>query len=253
METDDRRTPDHELGPWIGEGRDAVIHALGADRVLRRTPDQRDHTAEADVMEHVRAAGYPVPQVFRVGPGELVLARIDGQTMLEDLEAHPWRYRRHARTLADLHLRLHRIDAPAGLRQHPLGGGHAVLHQDLHPGNVMCSRGGPVVIDWTNAAQGDPAVDVALSWILMASFELDEGAGPRSTLRRFYQRAEGVAIRRIRRQLVSTFLRSTGMETEARRVLAATAEERMTDRNVRPGEAVAIRTLVEREVPATGP
>lgn len=110
-----------------------------------------------------------------------------------------------------------------------------------------------MVIDWTNAAQGDPAADVALSWILMAAFELEEGAGPRSTLRRYYQKAKGVAIRWIRRQLVSTFLRATGMETEARRVLAATAEERMADRNVRPGEASAIRALVEREVPATAP
>lgn len=203
-------------------------------------------------MEHVRAAGYPVPEVFRVGPGELVLARIDGPTMLEDLAAHPWRYRRHARTLAHLHTRLHLIDAPAGLRCHPVTG-NAVLHQDLHPGNVMCSPGGPVIIDWTNASQGDPAADVALSWIIMASSELDDEPVASSSAPRVSQRLEAAATPWIRRQLVSTFLRATGIEAQARRVLAATAEERMADPNVRPGEAIAIRTLVEREVPGTNP
>ncbi len=43
---------------------------------------------------------------------------------------------------------------------------------DLHPLNVMISPSGPVVIDWPNAARGDPAVDVALAWVLMAAGEV---------------------------------------------------------------------------------
>lgn len=37
---------------------------------------------------------------------DLVMGRVDGVTMLDDLGDHPWRLRRHAHTLADLHTRL---------------------------------------------------------------------------------------------------------------------------------------------------
>jgi hypothetical protein len=243
MEVDDRRTPDHELGPQIAAGRDATIHDAGPGRVLRRTPGPRDHTLEAMVMGHVRAAGYPVPEVFRVGPGELVLERIDGPTMLDDLGAHPWRVRRHARTLADLHRRLHEIEAPEALLTHPVGG-TKVLHLDLHPGNVICSPTGPVVIDWTNARRGAPEVDVALTWILMASSDVDEAPPPPGRAARARARLEQAVVPVLRRLLVSTFLDASGARRPAARVLAEVAELRLTDPNVRPGEARKIRELL---------
>lgn len=250
MEVDDRRTPDEELGPRIAAGRDATIHDAGPGRVLRRTPDERDLHTEAVVMEHLRATGYPVPQVFRVGPGELVLARVDGPTMLEDLERHPWRIDAHARTLADLHARLHAVDGTdpglAAVPRHPLHG-PAVLHQDLHPGNVICSPDGPVVIDWTNARIGDAAADVALTWILMAAFELDHEPPSGSLPHRLATRAERALVPRIRRRLVRTFLRASGVEADARRALPGAAAHRLADRSVRPGEVTAIEALVRRE------
>jgi len=246
VEVDDRRTPESELSPAFASGRDATIHAFGPDRVLRRTPDPRDHTAEADVMELVRAAGFPVPQVFRRGPGEMVMARIEGPTMLEDIEAHPWRIDRHARTLADLHARLHAIEAPEWLR--PLRvPGSAVLHLDFHPGNVILSPSGPMIIDWSNAARGDPAADVALTWILMAAFERDDGPVTGSLPKRILTHVERRAEPWIRRRLVRTFVRASGLEAETRRVLGATADHRLADRSVREGEREAILALVSRE------
>ncbi len=243
MEVDDRRTPDHELGPQIAAGRDATIHAHGPGLVLRRTPAPRDHTLEALVMTHVRAAGYPVPEVHRVGPGELVLERIAGPTMLDDLGAHPWRVRGHARTLAGLHARLHAIVAPEALLPHPVAG-RSVLHLDLHPGNVICSPDGPVVIDWSNARRGASEVDVALTWILMGAMEVDEAPRAGSALARARARVERALVPQIRRTLLSNFLQASGLRQEARAVLADVAEVRLTDRNVRPGEASAIRKLV---------
>lgn len=251
MEVDERRTPDAELGPQIAAGRDATIHAVGDDRVLRRTGPGRDLVTECVAMEHVRAAGYPVPQVFRVGPGEMVMARVDGPTMIEDLEAHPWRLGRHARTLADLHTRLHAIAPPlgaAGLRPHALAG-DSVLHQDLHPGNVICSPTGPVVIDWSNVCQGDGAADVALTWILMAAFELDTEPPTGSLVHRTFTRVERRATPWIRRRLVATFLAASGIEDRVRAALPAAAEYRLQDRSVRPGEVLAIQALVARESP----
>jgi tRNA A-37 threonylcarbamoyl transferase component Bud32 len=249
MEVDDRRTPEGELGPQLAAGRDATIHDHGPGLVLRRTPTPRDHTLEALAMTHVRAAGYPVPEVHRVGPGELVLERIEGPTMLADLGAHPWRTRVHARTLAELHRRLHAIAAPEALLPHPVAGG-SVLHLDLHPGNVICSPTGPVVIDWTNARRGAAEVDVALTWILMASSEVDETEPARSLPGRVRAGLERRAIPWIRRQLVSTFLASSGAHDAARGVLAEVAEIRLTDPNVRPEEARNIRSLVAESTDA---
>lgn len=76
-------------------------------------------------MEHARAYGFPVPQVLDVRDDALVLERIDGPTMLVDLRRRPWGITRAARTLAELHARLHEIPFE----------GERLLHLDLHPDN----------------------------------------------------------------------------------------------------------------------
>ena len=137
----------------IAEGRDTEIVAYGPDRVLRRPKrprslDGRGRGHGAGSLDH----GYPCPRVFEVVPDGLVMERIDGVSMLDDLVSHPWRLRGHAATLAELHDRLHQLDAPDGLPE-PFGPGRALVHGDLHPGNVMLTLDGPLVIDWTNAAR----------------------------------------------------------------------------------------------------
>lgn len=253
MEVDERRTPEDELGPVLAAGRDATVHALGDDRVLRRMPSaERDLRTEAEVMEHVRAQGYPVPQVFRVGPGEMVLERIEGPTMLEAIEAHVWQVDRHARALADLHTRLHGLAPPADLTPHAEAAlaGDAIVHQDLHPGNVLLSPAGPVVIDWTNARRANPDADVALTWLLMAAFDHDQDPPTGSLPHRVVSHIERAAEPRLRARLVRTFLRASGRLDQARGVLPAVAAHRLHDPNVRAGEADAIHALVARETGA---
>jgi aminoglycoside phosphotransferase (APT) family kinase protein len=45
--------------------------------------------------------------------------------------------------------------------------GDRICHGDFHPGNVLWGPDGPVIIDWTNAARGDPAADLARTMILL--------------------------------------------------------------------------------------
>jgi aminoglycoside phosphotransferase (APT) family kinase protein len=231
VESVNRRVPDDELGPRIAAGRDTVIYALGADRVVRRAPDERSYEREAAAMEHLRAAGYPVPAVHQVAPGEMVLDRIQGPTMLEDTGKHPWRLRAHARLLAELHDRLHRIDAPPDLREFDAPG-DAVLHLDLHPGNVILSPDGPVVIDWSNVHRGDPGADVALTWVVMAIFDADETG------------LMNVFISAFRKRFVKMFLDASDREA-AVRALPAVAAYRERDRNIRPAELAGLRRLVD--------
>jgi aminoglycoside phosphotransferase (APT) family kinase protein len=129
---------------------------------------------EARTMAYVREQGFPVPAVEEVSDDgtDLVMERIEGPSMLGAINKAPWSGLDQADTLADLHTRLHRIEAPDFLRPAPVGTGERLVHMDLHPLNVMIGPAGPVVIDWTNAARGDPSIDVGIAWVLMSAGEI---------------------------------------------------------------------------------
>lgn len=235
-------------GRLIGAGRDADIFDIGAGRVLRRYQDPARHrpddvVREQRVMRHLRSAGFPVPEVFDVDGPDLVMEWVDGPTMLDELGRRPWRTRRYADTWADLHVRLAAVpvgELAGGPSALPVrfGAPDAILHLDFHPGNVIVTADGPIVIDWTNASLGPPAADVAQAWIIAASSTLDEPWAIRV-----------IAIF-IRRRLVDRFVDRCGRD-EARALLPATADYRLRDRNVRPQEADRIRRLVAAH--RTGP
>ncbi len=153
---------------------------------------------EAQVMEYARSRGFPVPAVEEVSDDglNLVMERIDGPDMVTLMSKHPWSIPRQGRVLADLHRRLHELTAPDWLRDAPVGRGDRLLHLDLHPLNVMMSPRGPVVIDWAGACRGDPAVDVALAWVVMAAGEVPTG------------RFIGMILGRARSALVKSFVNS---------------------------------------------
>ena len=151
------------------------------------------------------------------------MERLAGRDMLADLSGRPWLVRQHARTLAGLHDRLHAIAAPPSLRAR-FGPGDQMLHLDLHPGNVMLTAAGPVVIDWSNVAAGAPAADVAMAWLIIATSEVD---APPLLLRPAISSIRAVLLRRFR-ALVRD---DPGPE------MARVARARIADRNTRQAEA----------------
>jgi aminoglycoside phosphotransferase (APT) family kinase protein len=154
-------------GPLIGSGRSADVFEYGEGLVLRRYRRPRDTNLEVAAMEHVRAHGFPVPAARALGPTDIVMDRVQGRVMLDDLGRRPWLAPRHAATLAALHDRLHAIPGPSWLPA-PAGEGEVLLHLDLHPDNVVLGPAGPVVIDWSRVARGPAEVDVALTWLVLA-------------------------------------------------------------------------------------
>jgi aminoglycoside phosphotransferase (APT) family kinase protein len=186
-------------GPLIASGRDADIFAYGDGLVLRRSRRGRSMVAEAEVMEYVRARGYPVPAVDHLSDDgtDLVMQRVEGRSMVDALGRKPWTLKANGTLLGDLHRRLHAIEAPESLRPGPGPEGPWLLHLDLHPLNVLVGPGGPMVIDWTNAARGQGATDVALTWALMAAGEIPGSRMMASVM----GRARGVLVGAFLRQV----------------------------------------------------
>ena len=186
-------------GRRIAEGRTAEIFEWDEGLVLKlfRAAWSRDEVEyEARVGRVVHAAGF-APAVGDVVAIEdrygIVYERVAGPSMLHAVLTKPWTVVRHARTLADLHARMHQSIAPnlpsqrqrlerrlqgaraiteevraaAVRRLASLSDGDRLCHGDFHPGNVILTPRGAVVIDWNDATRGNPLADVARLTLLV--------------------------------------------------------------------------------------
>lgn len=157
----------------LGTGRTADVYAIDGDLVLRRYREDWDTDAEASVMAYVAAHGYPVPRVETVSGPDMVMQRIAGRTILDVLTSGGDGDPLHGTAPLDA------VGILAGLlsRLHGIPGrvpGTSVIHLDLHFGNIILSPDGPVVIDWSNAADGPAGLDVAMSAFIIAEVAADE-------------------------------------------------------------------------------
>lgn len=156
---------------------------------------------EARHTRAVRALGAPAPDVLDLvqidGRDAVVFERIDGPSMWELLCADPARGRELGGELGRIHRDILSAGVPLGVgslvdrlalnldqvglfdaaeraaaheRLAVLPQGAALLHGDLHPGNVLMRGDGPVVIDWFDAAIGHPVADVVRSSLLLRPF-----------------------------------------------------------------------------------
>ncbi len=149
-------------------------------------------------MAYVAQHGFPVPGVYEADGADLVMERLDGPTMTQALAASELDIQAGGELLAELHSRLHAL--PPHLSNDPHD---RILHLDLHPENIMLTARGPVVIDWRNATEGPPDLDVALSALILAEVAVDEAhemaAGAALLLSAFLQHAGGDPLRMLER------------------------------------------------------
>jgi len=187
---------------------------------------------EARTMAYVRERGYPVPRIHELSQDgtDLVMERVLGSSMMTVLGRRPWRVRRLGHVLAELHRQLHEIPAPDWVRDAPGGPGDRLVHLDLHPLNVILSPGGPIVIDWSNAARGEGSADVALTWALLSAGAIP--AGP----------VKAAALGFGRRLLVEAFLGPFDREAVSAQ-LPAVVDWKSTDPHMSPAERRAMQAL----------
>lgn len=160
-------------GPVLAKGRASIIYDLRDGTVLRRyAGSDRSAEPEAEVMRLAAAAGVRVPVVHSASGPDIRMDLVPGPTMLSDLVDHPDRAGDYGRVLADLHASLDQVRPRDGSALR-------LVHGDLHPGNVVLDERGPVLLDWTNHRFAYRALDLALSWLILACFVPDP-ADPRA-------------------------------------------------------------------------
>jgi len=231
-------------GALVGRGRAADVFDVGNGRVVRRYRGARPGTVEREalVMRHLRSCGAPVPEVFSAAGTDIVMERLVGPTMLQVLTTRPWRAAAIGRELAALQARVHSV-GPGGIDLPRLGDGGSILHLDLHPDNVMMTGDGPMIIDWTNVAVGDPLADVMTTWMLIATSSPD---GVPLALRPL--------VRHIRRSLGDGFVAATVIDDAARGWIQRVCELRLLDPNTREDEAARVRAFAAAHArPVDGP
>ena len=190
-----------ELGDPIGLGRTAEVFARGEGEVVKLlrpgVPDGLGEL-EARVAALVGGANVAAPRFLGTtrieGRMGLLYERLVGPSMLDYLARRVWEIDRQARQFAALHAAMHAANGsglpeqkvelrwmieragallPAHARQlvlerlDALPSGGAICHGDMHPGNVLLTPRGAVVIDWPTASCGNPAGDIARTLFLL--------------------------------------------------------------------------------------
>jgi aminoglycoside phosphotransferase (APT) family kinase protein len=186
------------LGPLLGIGKEAEVFAYGdgVAKLFRRPGAKAAAFREASTMAMVEQTGLPLPRVRGVEQIDdrwaVVMDRAAGPPLAERMR-DPAAVPECIERMVLLHQRIHAFPATrftslksrlagnierapaleAALRGRLLDGLAAMpgenrlCHGDFHPMNIMGSAGDEVVLDWIDAAAGDPAADVCRSYVLI--------------------------------------------------------------------------------------
>lgn len=177
-----------------------VLRRYVRPRVLAEEPDIVQH--EAGVLEHLRQSPLRVPRLIAVdttgrdaGVPALLMSRLPGRLDWSPRDVDAW-----LGGLAEFLVDLQDVPVPAGpglgafrpylpdrweppvwmqrtalwdraldvFRSPPVDVERVLIHRDYHPGNVLWKAGTVTgVVDWQEACDGPPSVDVALCRLMV--------------------------------------------------------------------------------------
>lgn len=153
-------------------------------------------------------SGIPAPRVYdfveidsRFG---YTMDKLNDVTFLDLIHKYPWKISAYAKKMADIHAQIHSAKAPKELlvladkyrefigsktsipddirqlllqelEQLSAEGACCICHGDFHPINVLVEKDRYSVIDWVLATQGNPAADVAGTYLITSVYSSNVG------------------------------------------------------------------------------
>ena len=184
----------------IAEGNTAEVFSLEPGKVIKLYHagyPADEAIREAEKCEVAFKQGLPTPRVVEVtaldGRQGIVFDECSGPTMEVRLRDHPTDIDLMAKTFAQLHDQIHECSGIGLPTTHERSGmkiskaqvlgedtrnalqanlDHQpremhLCHGDFHPGNVLLTENGPVLVDWVDATMGSPVADVARTILLI--------------------------------------------------------------------------------------
>ncbi|WP_238650979.1 phosphotransferase family protein [Paenibacillus piscarius] len=225
-------------GNMLGEGKTAEVREYGEGKILKLYRDwvpaqQVDYEYRLSKLIYEQGVATPQPyERIQVEDRQgIVYRQIMGPTLLKLMGRKPWRIFSCFRQMAELHYSLHQLEGvgEAGgqkrlLERHIsaapilnedeksqildqlalLPEGNKLCHGDFHPDNILMDDK-LWVIDWMTGVSGNPAADVARSYIMFSIGALPEG--PSSFTKHFIT----FARQRMTAQYLRRYLRLSGL------------------------------------------
>ncbi|MBN1151521.1 phosphotransferase [candidate division WOR-3 bacterium] len=189
-----------DLGKPIAYGRTAEIYRRQDRWVLKLFYgwfDIENIEHEAAVSRAVKKTGLDIPytgDIIQVnGRNGLINSRVVGRPVSELIMQRPLNFIRYTKRVAELQFKthgikpvsglpsqrknlLHRIsespDLPENLKSEALltldslPEGDRLCHGNFHPGNILSTVNGEVIIDWIDATKGNPLDDLARTSVI---------------------------------------------------------------------------------------
>lgn len=193
-------TRDHRLGELLSIGNTSEVwewSPTSVVKVLHTTIPRHWAKIEADITTRVHACGLPVPATENLvevdGRPGIVFERFDGPSMWDRMKSNPDELPALTEAFVGLQEELQacRLEGIPSMRERLhtkiaeaaqlsnadraeavellsfLSRGSNLCHGDMHPRNVLMTAAGMVVVDWFDAATGNPVADFARTSLLI--------------------------------------------------------------------------------------
>ncbi|MDD3224125.1 MAG: aminoglycoside phosphotransferase family protein [Clostridium sp.] len=189
-----------EKGKLIGQGRTAEVFEWGQDKILKLFR----YDVPKIVIENEYEVSINIYKKFKITPkvyelievddrSGIIYERINGISMMKVIASKPWKLKREARRLAELHKLIQQkveFDLPNGKTRlkdnisntellednvknklyeyiDKLEDDNILCHGDLHPDNILITSKGQVIIDWMTATNENQLSDIARTSIMI--------------------------------------------------------------------------------------
>ena len=188
-----------KIGKIIGQGRTAEVFEWEKDKILKHYKSglpkiaiENEYEISANISEQLNL----VPKVYELieinSRNGIVYEKINGITMMKVIASKPWRVKKEAQRLAELHkliqqrvefklpclkerlkdtisrVELLKDDVKTKLYKYidELEDSDILCHGDFHPDNIMITSNGEKIIDWMTATKGNPLADIARTSVM---------------------------------------------------------------------------------------
>jgi uncharacterized protein (TIGR02172 family) len=188
-----------EKGKLIGQGRTSEVFEWGQDRILKlfrtglpKIAIENEYEVSINIYKQLNLT----PKVYELieidNRSGIIYERINGITMMKVIASKPWKVKKEAQRLAELHKSIQQKvdfklfkyktrlkdnifstdllqdDIKNKLYEYidTLEDDNILCHGDFHPDNVLITKNGEVIIDWMTATQGNPLTDIARTSIM---------------------------------------------------------------------------------------